>query len=307
MYSKMNHVLVNRLATVAFAVAMAAGSFTTQAQISTATITVSSPTATAPSNVAYCAGATTTAISLNGSAGATFDVSGGVGIGLIDQTGVTSITPFTTTNATNATIAQTITVTPKNGSCTGTPVTFTITVVPAPNVSATSAIAACNGIAVPAITFAGTNNPAGTVYNWTATGEAVGFNGTSGAGSIAGFNLDNTTTASKVATIAVAASYTDAGQTCSSTGTTGNFTITAYPKPNATIAPVSPICAGTPAQVTYTATAGASPFDVIITDGTTPVTYNAVTNGAAISVGNPTVTTTYGLTSITDANGCVNQ
>lgn len=296
--------IVSRFAAAAILILATTG---VQAQISTATVTVSAPTATTPSNVAYCTGATTTAITLNGSAGATFDISGGAAIGLVNQTGVTSIAPFTTINATNATIAQTITITPKNGSCTGTPVTFTLSVVPAPTVAATSAIAACNGIAVPAINFTGTNNPAGTVYNWTATGDAVGFTGTSGVAGIAGFTAANATATNKVASIAVTASYTNAGQTCSSTGTAGNFTITAYPKPNATIAPVTPICAGTPAQVTYTATAGATPFDVIITDGTTPATYNAVTNGSNISVGNPAVTTTYSLTSITDANGCVNQ
>jgi hypothetical protein len=289
-------------ATFLSAVIMMSG-IQTHAQISTATIVVSAPTATAPSNVSYCTGATTAAITLAGSTGATFDVTGGAAIGLANQTDVTSIPAFQTINAGATTSVTTITVTPKNGSCTGTPVTFTISVVPSPNVTATTSILACNGIAVPAITFTGTVAPTGTVYNWTVTGDAVGISAASGTASIATFNADNTTTADKVANVAVAASYTDAGKTC--TSATDNFT-TAYAKPDATITPITPICSGTAAQVTYNALAGASPFSVVITDGTTPATYNGVVNADAISVGNPSATTTYSLTNITDAHGCVN-
>ncbi|WP_162903227.1 hypothetical protein [Taibaiella koreensis] len=278
-----------------------------KAQISSATITVSAPSATAPTNVAYCAGATTTAITLTGSNSATFNVSGGTGIGLNNLTGVTSIPAFLVTNATNATIAQTITITPTNGTCEGTPVSFTLSVVPVPTIAATAPVLACNGTPVTAISFTGTNNPAGTVYSWTATGDAVGLATTSGTASIAGFTLDNTTAANKVAAIAVSASYTDAGRTCASTGNGGDFTITAYPKPNATITGVTPICSGVTAQVTYNSTAGTGPFDVVISDGTTPNTYNSIANGAAISLGMPSATITYDLTKITDANGCINQ
>lgn len=298
--------ILKQIATATFlsAVLMTAGMSQTHAQISTATIVVSAPTATAPSNVSYCAGSTTTAITLAGSTGATFDVSGGAAIGLTNQTGVTSIPAFQATNAGSTTTATVITVTPKNGTCTGTPVTFTISVVPSPNLTATTSVLACNGIAVSAITFTGTVAPTGTVYSWTATGDAVGMSAASGTATIAGFNADNTTTTDKVANIAVAAAYTDAGKTC--TSATGNFTITAYAKPNATITPITPICSGTQAQVTYNALAGASPFSVVITDGTTPSTYNGVVNADAVSVGSPTATTTYSLTSITDAHGCVN-
>jgi len=278
-----------------------------KAQISSATITVSAPSATAPANAAYCAGATTTAINLTGSNGAAFNVSGGSAIGLNDLTGVTAIPAFVVTNTTNATIAQTITITPTNGTCDGTPVTFTLSAVPVPNVAATAPVLVCNNTAVAAINFTGSNNPAGTVYSWSATGDAVGLAATSGTASVAGFTADNATAANKVATIAVSASYTDAGQTCASTGNGGDFTITAYPKPNATITAITPICSGAAAQVTYNSTAGTGPFDVVISDGTTLNTYNSVANGAAISVGTPSATTTYDLTKITDAKGCINQ
>lgn len=297
---------LKKIASVTFlsAAILIAGVSQTHAQISTATIVVSAPTATAPSNASYCVGSTTSVITLTGSTGATFDVTGGTAIGLTDQTSVTSIPAFQTVNTGSTTAVTTITVTPKNGTCTGTPVTFTISVVPTPSVTATTPVLACNGIAVSAITFTGSVAPTGTVYNWAATGDAVGMSATSGTAGIAGFNADNTTTTDKVADIAVTASYTDAGKTCTSTAS--NFTITAYAKPNATITPITPICSGTQAQVTYNALSGATPFSVVITDGTTPATYNNVANADVISVGNPNATTTYSLTNITDAHGCVN-
>jgi len=308
MQSKVNRQLVFKqfaTASVLSAVMILSGNIATHAQISSATIVVSAPTATAPSDVSYCAGATTNAITLTGSTGTTFDVSGGTAIGLADQTGVASIPAFQATNATNATIAQTITVTPKNATCTGTPVTFTISVVPVPNITATTPVTVCNGVAVTAITFAGTVAPVGTTYNWTASGDAVGMSATSGTASIAAFNADNTTAANKVANIEVIATYVNAGSTCS--GTASNFTITAYPKPDASITAVTPICSGSAAQVVYNSLAGASPFSVVISDGTTPATHNGVANGDNITVGNPNATTTYSLMSIEDANGCVNQ
>jgi len=92
------------------------------------TITVNpTPTATAPSAQSYCAGATTSAIALVGTpSGVVFDINGGAGVGLSNQTGVTSIPSFTAVAG-----SATITVTPRANGCTGTPVTYTILVSPA--------------------------------------------------------------------------------------------------------------------------------------------------------------------------------
>jgi hypothetical protein len=99
----------------------------------TYTITVNpTPTATAPANQTYCAGVATTAIPLTGTpSGVVFDISGGAAIGLANQTGVSSIPVFTPT----AGGPTTITITPKANGCTGTAVTYTITVNSAPVVT----------------------------------------------------------------------------------------------------------------------------------------------------------------------------
>ncbi|OWY20536.1 hypothetical protein BVG80_15665, partial [Sphingobacteriales bacterium TSM_CSM] len=82
------------------------------------------PTATAPSDQSYCAGITTSAISLSGTpSGVTFNISGGAGIGLANQTGVTAIPAFTPTEG-----SATISITPVANGCTGSPVTYNILV-----------------------------------------------------------------------------------------------------------------------------------------------------------------------------------
>jgi hypothetical protein len=108
-----------------------------------ATATVGStnptPTATAPSNQMYCAGQSTTAIPLSGTpVGVVFDISGGAAIGLADQTNVTQVPAFTAVAG-----SATISITPKANGCTGTPVTYTVTVNALPNagtISGTTAI-----------------------------------------------------------------------------------------------------------------------------------------------------------------------
>ncbi|MFP5437433.1 MAG: T9SS sorting signal type C domain-containing protein [Bacteroidia bacterium] len=102
------------------------------------------PTATAPANVTVCADATIAAITLAGTpSNVTFDVTGGAAIGLSNLTGVTTIPAFTPTAAGTATI----TLTPKANGCTGTPVTFTITVnaIPTAITITPSTTSVCNG------------------------------------------------------------------------------------------------------------------------------------------------------------------
>jgi hypothetical protein len=96
--------------------------------IATYTINVPpTPTVTSPGNRVYCQGETTTVIPLTGSpAGVVFDITGGTAVGLGSQNGGITIPSFT------ATVGSTIvTITPRANNCTGTPITFTITVNPA--------------------------------------------------------------------------------------------------------------------------------------------------------------------------------
>ncbi|MDM8002928.1 MAG: PKD domain-containing protein, partial [Bacteroidota bacterium] len=76
--------------------------------------------------------------------------------------------------------------------------------------------------------------------------------------------------------------------------------VTVNPLPVASIAGTGFVCPGDAATVTVTITAGESPFTVVLSDGTTVSNY---ISGSPITV-NPTVTTTYTITSVTDNNGC---
>jgi|GEM_PF-2061814 len=100
------------------------------------------PTATAPANQSYCFGSAISPIALTGTpSGVVFDITGGASVGLANQTGVTSIPSFTGIVGT-----ATVTITPRANGCTGTAVTYTITVNALPNVptlTATSPI--CQG------------------------------------------------------------------------------------------------------------------------------------------------------------------
>ena len=79
-----------------------------------------------------------------------------------------------------------------------------------------------------------------------------------------------------------------------------NVVVTVNPLPVASIAGSGFVCPGDDATVTVTITTGATPFTVVLSDGTT---VNNYTSGDPITV-NPTVTTTYTITSVTDNNGC---
>lgn len=96
------------------------------------TITVNpTPTAIAPPNQIYCNGVATSAIAITGSPlGVAFDISGGVSVGLANQTGVTSIPIFTPIAG-----SATITITPRANGCTGTAITYAITVSALPTTS----------------------------------------------------------------------------------------------------------------------------------------------------------------------------
>jgi hypothetical protein len=88
-------------------------------------------------------------------------------------TGVTQFDGVTAkANTTSAPRVATIEVTPKIGTSSGTPTTFTITVNPVPVVNATDDQTVCSGGEISGVTFS--TNVAGTgatTYDWTATGD----------------------------------------------------------------------------------------------------------------------------------------
>jgi hypothetical protein len=197
------------------------------------TITVNpTPSVTAPSNQSLCAGAATTAVSFSGTATTYTWANNTPSIGLA-ASGTGNIASFTALNTTGSAIIATITVTPVTGSCSGSPITFTITVNPRPSVTAPSNQSLCAGAATAAVSFSGT----GTTYEWTNNTPSIGL-AASGTGNIGSFTAVNTTGSAIIATIMV----TPVTGTCS--GTPVPFTITVNPTPSVTAPSNQNLCVG---------------------------------------------------------------
>jgi len=183
------------------------------------------PTVAAPSNETYCNGDTVAAISLTGTVGATYDISGGSAIGLANATGLTAIPSYTATAG-----SATITITPQLNGCAGTAVTYNVLVNPTPTVTAPATQNYCNGVAVPAIILSGT--PSGVTYDISG-GSAIGLADAMGVTFVPAF-----TPATGSATISI----TPKANGC--TGATQTFTINVNPVLTPTFDPVASICAG---------------------------------------------------------------
>ena len=166
-----------------------------------------SPVVNAISNANYCNGATGTAISFTspttgGTISYSWTSSANVGFG---TSGNTNISSFTAANATNAVITATVTVTPhitnNSVTCDGTPVTFTVTVNPAPVVNPVSNLIYCSNGSSTGINF--TSPTAGGTVNYTWTSNTnMGF-GLNGNGSIGAFTATNNGINPVMATVTV--------------------------------------------------------------------------------------------------------
>lgn len=128
----------------------------------------SEPAAVSPGNLVYCNGVTTTPVNLAGApVSVLFDISGGIAVGLPDQTGVSSIPAFTPVSG-NAMV----TITPRANNCSGTPVSFSITVHPTPVANTPSDQTYCNGIQTTTLLLTGT--PTGVVFDISG-GASIGL------------------------------------------------------------------------------------------------------------------------------------
>ncbi len=170
-----------------------------------------------------CNGASTTAVTFNGSvSGTVFNwTNDNTAIGLA-ASGSGNIPSFSATNISNVPITGMIIVTPVNGGCAGTPDTFIITVNPTPDVVASPNQTLCNDSMTSPINFTG--SVAGTIYTWINTNSAIGLS-TTGTGDIAAFTATNSTPdpISGVVTVMTTANG------CS--GSSNSFTITVEPTP----------------------------------------------------------------------------
>jgi gliding motility-associated-like protein len=229
------------------------------------------------SNISVCNGDTIPSFlfSTNNSGGTTAYnwTNSNTSIGLL-ASGSGNIASFTATNSGNSPVVATITVTPiftNTNNCSGTPITFTITVNPAAKVSTVTNKTICNGSTLAAINFATTNTGGTTSYSWTNDTPGIGLVA-NGTGNIPAFSATNTGTSPVVATIQVTPSFTNNGVSCSGTATT--FTITVNPTAQVNVIANQILCNGTNTTAVV--------FSTNTTGGTT--TYSWTNSNTAIGL-----------------------
>ncbi len=208
------------------------------------TITINpNPTVNTPANQTACPGQTVT-VNFSGSPGATFQwTNSNTAIGL-GASGTGNIS-FTAANPANAEVG-TITVTPVQGGCQGTPATFTITVNPAPTVNPPGNQTACAGQQVTVNFSSPSGNP---TYNWTNNNTAIGL-GASGSGNI------SFTAASPANPTTGTITVTAAENGC--TGPAQTFSITINPAATVNQPSNQTACSGQQVVVNFTGSAGAT-------------------------------------------------
>jgi hypothetical protein len=263
------------------------------------TVTVNaSPTVNAINSQTLCAGASASAVTFSGTAGATYAwVNSNPGIGL-SASGSGNIAGFIVSNATANPTTGTITVTPSQAGCTGAPQTFTITVNPNPTITGPNAL--CFGATLQ-LTGSGTaaaNNAwvSGTPANGTVSNTGL-VTGVTAGNTIITYTNANGCTATQ--TVTVNASPTISGNTVICPNTTSQLTGSGAPAGNnawsssntgiATVSNnglVSAVSFGT-ATITYTASTGCSGTTTVNVTNPTAPTFNpisAVCSGGVISL-----------------------
>ena len=168
----------------------------------------------------------------------------------------------------------------------------TVNAPPAITAQPTAPTVVCSGAGIQTLSVTATG--AGLNYSWRRGGTPVTNGGVFSGQGTASLTLTNP-------------AATDAGSydvvitgTCTPAVTSSAVTVSVNPLPQGSISG-NTVCLGGQSQFTFTATAGTGPYTLII-DGTT---YTNVVSGTPFNGPAPSSTTSYTLTSITDANGCV--
>ena len=252
----------------------------------TPTISISADNATS------CAGSTVTftTSSTNGGAGPTYQWK----LNGVDISGATSSSYAAASFANSDQVSVVMT---SNASCITASTATSNTVTLSRNARPTTAVFAgattiCNGASANlTVTISGGTSPYSVVY----TGNGGGTVSTYTSGS-------NIAQAPSTSTTYGLTSVTDANG-CTATTPSGTPTITVNARPStAVLAGTTSICNGASANLTVTITGGTSPYSVVYT-GNGGGSVSSYTSGSNIAQA-PSTSTTYGLTSVTDANGC---
>ncbi|RYY99926.1 MAG: T9SS type A sorting domain-containing protein, partial [Chitinophagaceae bacterium] len=209
-------------------------------------------------NQVVCAGASLPAITFTGVGSSFAWTNDNPAIGLA-ASGTGDIASFTAQNTTTGMLTATIRVMALSGSCASKPVTFRISVKPAPTVAAQTSQDLCAGSAAAAVSFTGALP--GTTYSWANDNTATGL-AARGTGSIPAFTAVNNSAAVQVSIITV----TPSAGGC--TGTPETFTYTVRPSAGSIAYSGSPYCPSGWAYVQHA--------------GSTGGTYSATPAGLAI-------------------------
>ncbi|RYZ00548.1 MAG: hypothetical protein EOO11_01235 [Chitinophagaceae bacterium] len=214
--------------------------------VATASVTVLPlPAVNSVANRVVCAGSPLGPIAFSGTGTSYMWTNDNPAIG-IPASGTGDIAAFIAQNGSTGTLTATLTVTAVSSGCASKPVTFRITVRPAPTVDAVSSAVLCAGSTFSAA-FTGSMGGAAT-YSWTNNNTATGL-AAAGTGSLSSFTAVNNTGVAQLATVTVVPS---AGG-CS--GTPESFTLTVHPSAGTIAYSGSPYC---PAGWTYVQHAGSA-------------------------------------------------
>ena len=207
---------------------------------SNSVVTVNSiPTINTIPNTSFCNGLFTSAFTFSGTPGATYTwTNSNLGIGL-PSSGTGNIAPFQTPNTITTLTTGTIVVTPTLNGCSGSPLTFSISVNPTPSIiqfdwnychgEVTTPVVWQNG-------FVAANN-----VIWTNSNTSIGL-GASGSGSLPSFTAFNLGANQIISTIVATPQFVSNGVACNGSPITIFYYINPQPLVNAI--PDISVCSG---------------------------------------------------------------
>ncbi len=260
------------------------------------------PTIAAINNQTICSATNSSAVTFTGNLpGTTFSwINSNPVIGLAAN-GNGNIAMFNGVNATGGSVSGTVTVTPSLNGCTGTPTTFTITVLPAPTASISGTTSVCVNSTMPQVTFTGANGTAPYTFRYSINNGAVLT--TNSVGNTAVINVPvNNVGIYNYRLVGVSES---SGSGCQATADqTAVFTVTDLP--TGTVSTPVTICQNTGnTTVTFTGTGGTAPYTFTYTiNGAAPQTIVSTGSVATLTLPSTAVgTTIIALTSVQEASG----